>query len=165
MDRKEAWTERPKHGQKRSMDRKSWQTRPKHGHKRSTDRKSEKTGPKTWTEKAEKVRNTTEIRTENVANTTETWTENLTTTICCERNWVVSFLLKEQNNQTNKTQKDSSEKEVSMLSFSLVLAMSPTPAFLLLLRPSLAGGGFNSRAFAGVHAYPTIAFTTAVQQI
>jgi hypothetical protein len=102
-----------------------------------------------------------------VANTTETWTENLTTTIYCERNWVVSFLLKEQNKQTNKTQKDSSEK-VSMLSFSLVLAMSPTPAFLLLLlllRPSLAGGGLNSRAFAGVHAYPTIAFTTAVQQI
>lgn len=168
----ETWTEK-KRGQndrntdrKRSMDRKSWQTRPKHGHNRSTDRKSEKTRPKTWTEKAEKVRNTTEIRTENVANTTETWTENLTTTICCERNWVVSFLLKEQNNQTNKTQKDSSEKEVSMLSFSLVLAMSPTPAFLLpLLRPSLAGGGLNSRAFAGVHAYPTIAFTTAVQQI
>lgn len=168
----ETWTEK-KRGQndrntdrKRSMDRKSWQTRPKHGHNRITDRKSEKTRPKTWTEKAEKVRNTTEIRTENVANTTETWTENLTTTICCERNWVVSFLLKEQNNQTNKTQKDSSEKEVSMLSFSLVLAMSPTPAFLLLLlRPSLAGGGFNSRAIAGVHAYPTIAFTTAVKQI
>ncbi len=55
-DRKEAWTERPKHGQKRSMDRKKWQTRPKHGHNRSTDRKSEKTRPKTWTEKAGKVR-------------------------------------------------------------------------------------------------------------
>ncbi len=193
MDRKEAWTgekvtqttetwteerltKRPKHGQKRSVDRttetrtekkhgqKKWQTRPKYGHNRSTDRKREKTRPKTWTEKAEKVRNTTETRTENVANTTEIWTENLTTTICCERNWVVSFLLKEQNKQTNKTQKDKQRESLNAF-FSLLLAMSPTTAFLLLLRPSLAGGGFNSRAFAGVHAYSTIAFTTAAKQI
>lgn len=173
---KKDWQTRPKHGQKRSVDRttetrtekkygqKKWQTRPKYGHNWRTDRKSEKTRPKTWTEKAEKVRNTTERRTENVANTTEIWTENLTTTICCERNWVVSFLLKEQNKQTNKTQKDKQRESLNAF-FSLLLAMSPTTAFLLLLRPSLAGGGFNSRAFAGVHAYSTIAFTTAVIQI
>ncbi len=136
---KKDWQTRSKHGQKRSVDRttetrtekkhgqKKWQTRPKHGHNRSTDRKSEKTRPKTWTEKAEKVRNTTETRTENVANTTEIWTENLTITICCERNWVVSFLLKEQNKQTNKTQKDSGEK-VSMLSFLCCLrCLQPPP--------------------------------------
>jgi hypothetical protein len=124
-----------------------------------------KPDPKYGQKRPKKVRTTTETRTENVANTTEIWTENLTTTICCcERNWVVSFLLKEQNKQTNKTQKDRQRENLNAF-FSLLLAMSPTPAFLLLLHPSLAGGGFNSRAFAGVHAYSTIAFTTAVKQI
>jgi hypothetical protein len=165
MDRKEAWIERPKHGQKRSMDRKSGK------HDRNMDiteartEKVKRPDPKYGQKRRKKVRNTTETRTENVANTTEIWTENLTTTICCERNWVVSFLLKEQNKQTNKTQKDK-QRECLNAFFSLLLAMSPTPAFLLLLlRPSLAGGGFNSRAFAGVHAYSTIAFPTAVKQI
>jgi hypothetical protein len=104
MDRKEAWTERPKHGQKRSMDRKKWQRRPKHGHNRSTDRKNEKTRPKTWTEKAEKSekhhRNTDRKRGKHDRNMDRKLDNDLL------RKKLVSFLLKEQNKQTNKTQKD-----------------------------------------------------------
>jgi len=54
MDRKEAWIERPKHGQKRSMDRKSGK------HDRNMDiteartEKVKRPRPKIWTEKAEK---------------------------------------------------------------------------------------------------------------